>query len=105
MAAASRIARHHPPEPPEDTPGAMGFIDHLDELRKRLIHVCVGVGAGMAVAFVFIDPLVAFVLAPALAALPPGSHLIATQPAEGFAFTMTVALIAGVIVASPYVAY
>jgi sec-independent protein translocase protein TatC len=83
----------------------MGFIEHLDELRKRLIHICLGVGAGMAVAFVFVDPLVAFVLAPALAALPPGSHLISTQPAEGFAFTMTVAFIAGLIVASPYVAY
>jgi sec-independent protein translocase protein TatC len=83
----------------------MGFIEHLDELRKRLIRVCLGVGVGMVVAFAFIDQLVDFVLAPALAALPPGSHLISTQPGEGFSFTMTVALIAGFILSSPYVAY
>jgi len=105
MAASLRTAAPNPIDPVEDAQGAMGFMEHLDELRKRLIRICLGVAAGMLVAFAFIDRLVAFVLAPALAALPPGSHLISTQPGEGFSFTMTVALIAGFIVSSPYVAY
>jgi Sec-independent protein secretion pathway component TatC len=35
----------------------MGFMEHLDELRKRLIRICLGVAAGMLVAFAFIDRL------------------------------------------------
>jgi Sec-independent protein secretion pathway component TatC len=31
--------------------GAMGFLEHLDELRKRLIRSCIAIAAGMAVAF------------------------------------------------------
>ena len=83
----------------------MGFLEHLDELRKRLIRVCLGIGVGMVVAFVFIRRLVSLVLAPAIAMLPPGTHIISTQPGEAFSFYMTVALIAGFIFSLPYVAY
>jgi sec-independent protein translocase protein TatC len=83
----------------------MGFLQHLDELRKRLIHACVGIAIGMAIAFVFIGHLIDFVLAPARKMLPPGSHFIFTQPAEAFSLYVTVALIAGAILAGPYVAY
>ena len=35
------------------TVGKMGFLDHLEELRGRLIRSCLAIGAGMIVAFVF----------------------------------------------------
>ena len=30
----------------------MGFLEHLDELRRRIILACIGIGGGMVVAFV-----------------------------------------------------
>src|SRR3954466_5520935 len=62
--------------------GKMGFLEHLDELRKRIIRSCVAIGAGMLMAFFFIDRLVTFVLAPARRMLPVGTKLIYTNPSE-----------------------
>ena len=35
--------------------GRMGFLEHLDELRTRIIRSCLAVAAGMLVAFLFVD--------------------------------------------------
>src|ERR1700746_1682936 len=56
--------------------GRTGFLDHLEELRARIIRSCVAVGVGMLGAFVFIDRIVAFVLAPARRMLPNGTQLV-----------------------------
>ena len=85
--------------------GAMGFLDHLDELRARLIRCAIAVGAGMCVSFAFVDRLGDFVLAPAIKALPPGDPIILTKLGEGFAFYLDVAFIGGVILAGPFVMY
>jgi len=53
----------------------MGFLDHLDELRKRIIRSCVALGAGMMIAFVFVDRIADFVLGPTLRILPAGTDL------------------------------
>ena len=105
--AAANTARPLPPEVPEPDlrAGAMGFLEHLDELRTRLINICIGIGAGMLVAALFISPILDFVLAPAKAMLPPGSHFIFTQPGEAFSLDITLALITGTILSGPYVAY
>ena len=69
----------------DDAPGsAMGFLEHLDELRRRLIRSCIAVAAGMCAAFFFVDRLGDFILAPTLRALPRGEALILTKPGEGF---------------------
>src|SRR2546425_11418759 len=105
--AAANTARPLPPEIPEEDSraGAIGFLEHLDELRTRLIRVCIGIGGGMLVAALFISPILDFVLAPAKAMLPPGSDFIFTQPGEAFSLDITLALITGTILAGPYVAY
>ena len=68
------------------TNGRMGFLEHLDELRKRIIRSCIAIGVGMAVGAIFIDRIANFVLAQILRTLPAGSALIYTNPSEGFAF-------------------
>ena len=83
----------------------MGFLDHLDELRIRIIRSCIAIGAGMLVAFIFVDRIADFVLAPTLRMLPPGTTLIYTRPGEGFSFYLDVALIGGVVLAMPFVMY
>ena len=85
--------------------GQMGFLEHLDELRKRILRACMAVAAGMLVAFVFIDRLVSFVLAPTRRMLPPGTRLIYTGPGEAFGLYIDIALIAGVLLAAPYVMF
>jgi sec-independent protein translocase protein TatC len=85
--------------------GAMGFLEHLDELRSRLIRSCIAIAAGMVVAYSFVDRIADFVLAPTLKVLPPGTSLQLTKPGEGFAFHLDLALIGGVLLASPCVLY
>jgi sec-independent protein translocase protein TatC len=95
------------PEEPDDDrgEGRMGFLEHLDELRTRIIRSCLAVAAGMLVAFFFHDRLGDFVLAPTLATLPAGDALIVTKPGEGFAFYLDIAFIGGIVLAAPFVMY
>src|SRR3984893_16086127 len=83
----------------------MGFLDHLDELRKRLIRSCIAVAVGMLVAFAFIDRIVNFVLAPTRRMLPPGTRMIYTSPGEAFGLYINVALIAGALLAAPFIMF
>jgi sec-independent protein translocase protein TatC len=103
------MARRHQQVQADDPDGGpdgrMGFLEHLDELRTRLIRSCVAVGAGMLAAFVFVDRIAEFVLEPTIRILPAGSQLIFTRPGEAFSFYLNVALIGGVVLASPFVSY
>src|SRR5215218_4562768 len=93
-----------PPEEDEESSGArMSFLDHLDELRKRIVNSCIAIAVGVALTFWEIDKIFNFILAPTRAALPPGVKLIYTQPGEAFSLYITIALIAGAIVASPFI--
>jgi sec-independent protein translocase protein TatC len=100
------LASRRPDEPDDDQhAGRMGFLDHLEELRSRLIRSALAIVAGMIVAFVFRDRIAAIVLAPTLAVLPEGTSLVTTKWGEAFAFYLDVALIGGVVIAAPYVLY
>ncbi len=96
-----------PPDEDDDLPGSakMSFLEHLDELRKRIIRSCLAVAVGVVITFAFIQPIFNYILAPTRRALPPGVKLIYTQPGEAFSLYITVALIAGVVVAAPYIMY
>ena len=84
----------------------MGFLDHLDELRTRLIRACIAIGAGMIVSFVLSEKIGEIVLSSVLASLPPGAdYLIYTKPGEGFAFYIDLSLMGGVVLAAPFVAW
>jgi sec-independent protein translocase protein TatC len=81
----------------------MGFLEHLDELRTRIIRSCIAVGVGMVVAFAFYDRLAGIVLDPISRSLPPGTALVFIRPGEGFAFYLNISLIAGFLLAAPFV--
>jgi sec-independent protein translocase protein TatC len=83
----------------------MGFLEHLDELRKRIIRAGIAVGVGMAIAFAFYERLGDFVLRPIIASLPAGSALVYLKPGEGFSFYLNVSLIGGLLLAAPFVMY
>src|SRR5258708_18410167 len=96
-----------PPDEDDDTAvaGKMSFLEHLDELRKRIVRSCLAVAVGVLATFAFIQPIFDFILAPTRKALPAGVKLIYTQPGEAFSLYITVALIAGVVVAAPFIMY
>lgn len=95
-----------PPEDDDDSlSGKMSFLEHLDELRKRIVNSCIAIGVGVAATFYFIQQIFDFILAPTRRALPPGVKLIYTQPGEAFSLYVTIALIAGGVVAAPFIMY
>jgi sec-independent protein translocase protein TatC len=81
----------------------MSFLEHLDELRKRIIRAVVGVAVGVGLTFFFHNAIYDFVFEPTRRVLPEGSKLVYTQPGEAFSLHLQIALIAGVIVAAPYI--
>jgi hypothetical protein len=44
------LQRRAPRTEPDDeqAAGAMGLLEHLEELRKRIIRACLAIGCGMA---------------------------------------------------------
>jgi len=83
----------------------MSLLEHLEELRKRLLRACIAIAAGVVVSFFFIDRIVAFVFAPMRRALPAGAQMIYTAPGEAFGLYVNIALIAGTVLASPFVMF
>lgn len=83
--------------------GKMSFLEHLDELRKRIIRALIGVFVGVGLTFFFHNQIYDFVFGPTRRVLPEGSKLVYTQPGEAFSLHLQIALIAGVIVAAPYI--
>jgi len=86
-----------------DAAGKMSFLDHLDELRRRIIYAVISITVGFVVAFVFIDEIFNFIMQPLQQMLPPGGTLIYTDPTEAFILYIKIALIAGLLLASPAV--
>jgi sec-independent protein translocase protein TatC len=91
-------------DPEEPVEGRMTFLEHLDELRKRITHSVVALLAGFLVAFAFIDRVKDFIFA-RLTADIPGGTLIYTEPGEAFFLYIKMAAIAGVLLSSPYIMY
>jgi sec-independent protein translocase protein TatC len=89
----------------EGAGGKMSFLEHLDELRKRLVQSCIGIAVGVGVGFAFINPVVNFILKPTWRVLPAGSRMIYTQPGEAFGLYVQIGLIVGVVLSTPWIMY
>ena len=81
------------------------FIEHLEELRKRLIISLIAIGAGFIICYIFSKEIFQFLMIPLQKTLPPGTSMIFTSLTEAFFTYMKVALLAGIFVASPVVLY
>jgi len=113
----------------EDDEGAsarMSFLEHLDELRKRLIVCVCALGVTFLIAFAFVNKLYEFVMRPLAQLLPPspidpnllksftpeqvkslqsalGGRLIYTQPTEAFILYLKIAFLVGILLAAPVI--
>src|SRR5580692_10497738 len=84
-----------------ELPG-MSLMEHLEELRKRIVHSAIYLALGFAVAYIFHERLYALVQAPL-------DHLHInlnyTHPMDPLNLYLQVALIGGAILASPFILY
>ena len=72
-------------EPFDETDGASGkmsFLDHLDELRKRLVISLISIVVGILIAFAFIPYIFDFIMRPLQEILPESGRLVYTEPTE-----------------------
>lgn len=84
----------------QDAGGRMSFLEHLDELRRRLLYSIYALVATCALTFSFMDRLSLFMQGYFVA---NGGKLIFTRVPEGFLFEFKVAALAGLILASPFI--
>lgn len=135
MAPAAPAAEEHPPatpaaagggggEPPKKDPEPtvepepdeddgmlrMSFLDHLDELRSRIIRALAGVGVAFALSLVFANELWLVVSAPAVDALKQigmkDPRLAQIAPMEVFNIVwVKLPILAAIFLASPWVLY
>jgi sec-independent protein translocase protein TatC len=84
-----------------ELPG-MSLMEHLAELRTRLIHATVYLLIGFVIAYIFHERLYGFVQAP-LDKL--GIALNFTHPTDGLNLYLKTSLVGGAILASPFILY
>ncbi len=83
----------------------MPLLDHLRELRSRLIRAAIAIGLGCAAAYVKADLLFGLLTLPLREVSQGRVLLIGTGIEEAFFTKLKVALIAGLFLASPVVFY
>jgi len=91
-------------DPLDDSSSRMSFLEHLDELRKRLIGSVYALIGGCVIAFIFVDRLQRFIFVPLYEALG-GKQFMYTAGFEPFMLTMKIGALAGLMIASPLIIY
>lgn len=90
-----------------ELPG-MSLLEHLQELRKRLVYSLGSIGVGFFVAYGFHVQLSALMIDPITRALHAhnlDTHLVYTNPVDGFNFYIKIGLVGGIILAAPFILY
>ena len=91
------------PDPLDDGSSKMSFLDHLDELRKRLIWAVGGLFAGCLIAFIFVGRIQEFIMVPLERFLPDGRRFMYTDGFEPFMLFMKIGALGGLMIASPFI--
>ena len=86
----------------EDLP-RMGFFEHLEEFRRRLITSLIALAAAFGIAWSRAEWLFEVLAQPVRRFLPPGQNLAYTTLTEPFLLYFRVALLGGLILASPII--
>lgn len=84
---------------------SQALTEHLRELRSCLIISLIAVIIGFAASYGFIKPIGTWFFKPLMDVLPEGSTLIFTSYQEGFFFYLKLALVCGLMLATPVIFY
>ncbi|MFZ0191456.1 MAG: twin-arginine translocase subunit TatC [Streptosporangiaceae bacterium] len=94
--------------------GRMPLMDHIRELRNRVVKIALALGAGMIVGFIFFTPVWNVIDRPLCSAVIRGhtgcntlgvNQLALDGPLDPFYLHVKVALVVGVILSSPFWLY
>ncbi len=86
----------------------MSFLDHLEELRRRIFFSLLAVAVGFGACWWKVEKIYGLMQAPIMDALARNhmsEKLVYLNPTEPFNMYLKVALLAGLFVASPFVLY
>jgi len=95
-------------EPVADEMPTMGFLEHLEELRRRIIYSLLAVAAGFLICWSYAERIYLIIQRPIIEALERNGiteKLVYLNPTEPFNLYLKVGLMAGLFVASPFVLY
>ncbi len=100
MTDVKYASQFSPPTDPNDGQGAqMGILEHLSELRERVMKASLALVIGMVIAFFFTAPLMEYLQT------PYGREFTVLGPTGGIVAFFRVALMAGAILAIPVITY
>jgi sec-independent protein translocase protein TatC len=81
----------------------MSFLEHLEELRKRLVVSIIAIFVAFLICWNFADKIYGKLQEPLTRALPPGDKLAYTRLTAPFFLYMKVAFFAGIFLAAPVI--
>jgi sec-independent protein translocase protein TatC len=95
------------PGPEDDSSGKqMSFLEHLEELRQRLLHSIYSIAVATCVCFYFRDDIYGYLARPltdALHGLNLPEKLVYTNPVDPFNLYIKLSIMAGIFLASPFI--
>ncbi|WP_461210747.1 twin-arginine translocase subunit TatC [Desulfocurvus sp. DL9XJH121] len=92
-------------QPEDDELAEMGLMDHLDELRVRMVRAALAFVVGTCACYAFAEQLFGYLIIPLTDVIGEGEHLVYTGLAEGFITYIKLAAIAGFFATSPFIFY
>jgi sec-independent protein translocase protein TatC len=92
---------------PKSKSGEMPFLDHLEELRWRIVYALGAILVGVALGFVIVLKwdLITVLQGPIHPYLPAGQKLVYLHPADPFSIIMQLSITCGIIFAIPVIGY
>ena len=95
-------------EQKRDSMPTMGFLDHLEELRRRLVYSIAAVGVGFCACWWKVEKIYDIMQRPIMDALRANGmseKLVYLNPTEPFNLYLKIAALAGLFLTSPFVLY
>jgi sec-independent protein translocase protein TatC len=80
--------------------GRMTFLEHLDELRRRIMHSLVAIIVTFGISWFFREQIFEFLSMPITAVV---DKLVVIKPTEPFTIYLKVSFVASVFLAAPYI--
>jgi len=97
-----------PQEDEKESMPTMGFLDHLEELRKRIIYSIISVAVGFFICWWKVERIYDVMQKPIIDALRANGmaeKLVYLNPTEPFNLYLKIAALAGLFLTSPFVLY
>jgi sec-independent protein translocase protein TatC len=83
----------------------MSLLEHLDELRRRIVRSLLGVGLVFILCWIVVEEIAQFLARPIYEALPEGTKLAFLGVTDPFILYVKVAALSALFLASPFVMY